>query len=76
MADQDTLARERQINNLIDTVRRQGEEIERLKRLLLGVDTTQSRSLVPEPAVSGLWELVVVDAGTADGMVWLEAREL
>lgn len=76
MADQDTLARERQINNLIDTVRRQGEEIERLKRLLLGVDTTQSRSLVPEPAVSGLWELVVVDAGTADGMAWLEMREL
>lgn len=76
MADQDTLARERQINNLIDTVRRQGEEIERLKRLLLGADTTQARPFVPEPAVSGLWELVVVDAGTADGMAWLEMREL
>jgi len=76
MADQDTLARERQIDNLIDTVRRQGEEIERLKRLLLGADVTQPSVFVREPAVSGLWELVVVDAGTADGMAWLEMREL
>lgn len=73
---EDTLARERQLNNLIDEVRRLGEEVERLKRLLLGTETARARVIVPQPATNGQWELYAESAGTADGMVWLVMREL
>lgn len=76
MAREDSLARERQLNNLIDEVRRQGEEIERLKRLLLGVDGARPRVLVPTAGSDVWWELVVEEAETGDGMAWLVMQEL
>jgi hypothetical protein len=73
---EDTLARERQLNNLIDEVRRQGEEIERLKRLVMEVDTSERSFIVPEPATGGRWRLYAESAGTADGMTWLVMEEI
>ena len=64
---QDTLERERLIDNLIDVVFRQAERIARLEELiqLAGVADV----IVPEPATGGRWRLYVKDLGEPRGAV-------
>lgn len=70
---QDTLERERLIDNLIDIVFRQGERIARLEELIQAVTTIEM--IVPEPATSGRWRLYVRDLGEPLGPV-LVMKEL
>ncbi len=70
---QDTLERERLIDNLIDIVFRQGERIARLEEMIR-LATTED-VIVPEPATSGRWRLYVRDLGEPLGPV-LVMREL
>ncbi len=70
---QDTLERERLIDNLIDIVFRQGERIARLEEMIR-LATTED-VIVPEPATGGRWRLYVRDLGEPLGAV-LVMKEL
>lgn len=70
---QDTLERERLVDNLIDIVFRQGERIARLEELIQAVTTEDV--IVPEPATGGRWRLYVQDLGEPLGAV-LVMKEL
>lgn len=64
---QDTLERERLVDNLIDRVFRLEEEVARLKeRLMSGA---ADDVFVPEPATGGRWRLYVQDMGGDVGPV-------
>lgn len=63
----DTLDRERLIDNLIDRQFRAEERIARLEEMLRARDTAEV--IVPEPATGGRWMLYVVDMGGEIGPV-------
>lgn len=68
MAD-DTLERERQLNNIIDRLYKLEERVARLEER---VREQESQPLVvPEPAVNGQWTLEVVDIGGEVGPMLL-----
>lgn len=64
---QDTLERERLIDNLIDRVFRLEEEVARLKEQLLL--QAAGDVIVPEPDTGGQWRLTVRDMGGEVGAV-------
>jgi hypothetical protein len=70
---QDTLERERLIDNLIDRVFRLEERVARLEENQRLAETAQV--VIPEPATGGRWALYVVDMGGEVGPV-LAGKEL
>lgn len=70
---QDTLERERLVDNLIDRLFRLEEEVARLKEQVQ--QQAQTDVIVPEPATGGRWLLYVKDMGGEVGPV-LVKREL
>lgn len=70
---QDTLERERLIDNLIDRVFRLEERVGRLEEQLL--QQAAGDVVVPEPETGGRWSLLVQDMGGDVGAV-LVMREL
>ena len=70
---QDTLERERLVDNLIDRVFRLEEEVARLKEQVQ--QQAQTDVIVPEPATGGRWLLYVKDMGGEVGPV-LVKKEL
>lgn len=63
----DTLERERLIDNLIDRQFRLEERVARLEEMLRARDIMEV--IVPEPATGGRWALYVVDMGGEVGPV-------
>ena len=72
----DTLERERVANNLIDEVRAMQTRLARLEEMVRTLSTRGQRVLVPQVDSPTLWELMVDEAGTDDGMAWLVMQEL
>ncbi len=64
---QDTLDRERQINNIIDRLFSTEERLRRLEELMLQPGALAYT--VPEPATGGRWSLEVIDEGGDIGPV-------
>lgn len=63
----DTLDRERDINNVIDGLRRLEERVRRIEERLLGTVSETGQILVPEEESANLWSLVVVQQGERPG---------
>ena len=70
---QDTLERDRLVDNLIDRFFRLEEEVARLKEQVM--QQAQTDVIVPEPATGGRWLLYVKDMGGEVGPV-LVKKEL
>lgn len=73
---EDTLARERLVNNLLDQVATLQARVKRLEDLLLTADRAVTAAMALHVETGGPWRLVVEESGAPDGMAWLVMEEV